>query len=247
MKDRTAKDIVTLVGEHLAYVERHHVHARANFAAWSGLGYPTGGGQSRTPGIGDPTGGAALAADRADAGDENGDHPAGVTAPDQWEPGDHFDLEQRRMDLAFADLARATRNLYEIVKGAVDPELARNLPPVEGCALCAEITTHDGRPHPEGHSEVYNRITRPSMPHGRKIPVCSWCDRFIRDYGTEPHRDIVAWRLDHPGSNVPHTMIRDHHPTEFDRTQHARRTARRTRQPGKPSMGNDFEYGGHTS
>lgn len=87
-----------------------------------------------------------------------------------------------------------------------------------GCANCRRVTLHDGTPHPEAWQEVKAR------------GLCGWCYRFEhgdgRDapgYGVAPVLELVAWHLDHLGTNPPRTLIRDLMPDEYRAREELRR------------------------
>lgn len=87
-----------------------------------------------------------------------------------------------------------------------------------GCRNCARVTLHDGTAHPEAWQPVY------------ALGLCRWCYLFEHGngpnrpgYGVPPVIELVAWHLDHLGSEAPRTLIRDLMPDEYGAREELRR------------------------
>ena len=87
-----------------------------------------------------------------------------------------------------------------------------------GCRNCARVVTHDGKPHPEAWQPVY------------AVGLCRWCYLFEQGngpdrpgYAVPPVYELVAWHLDHLGSEAPRTLIRDLMPDEYRAREEVRR------------------------
>lgn len=113
--------------------------------------------------------------------------------------------------------ARAGVRVDQLVGAALATEYhAPNNNP--GCKNCRRVLLPDGRPHPEAWQQVYS------------FDVCEWCYRFERGYGRNrpgygvpPVLDLVAWHLDHLGSEAPRSLIRDLMPDHFAAREELRR------------------------
>jgi len=58
-----------------------------------------------------------------------------------------------------------------------------------------------------------------ALPAVGDAPRCSWHYEFAERYGVDAAGELTLWHLEHPGQRVPNTLVRDHHPAEFERHQ----------------------------
>lgn len=94
------------------------------------------------------------------------------------------------------------------VAQTLEPNAPINYKP--GCVNCATVTDDEGRPHFEAYQEVKAR------------GLCGWCYRFQfgdgegrPGYGVKPTAGILRWHLDHLGTEVPKSMMKDQMPDAY--------------------------------
>lgn len=204
MRDNTFHAVLHEIAEHRDVVAARGIRARRNLGLWGALGYPGGGGGPRGRNhTSDPTFAAVYRLlsdkDREDFGRF------------------HAELEEQ-LTIAQVALAKAAK----IVTDATTTSL---LPGAAGCCICDQATQSAGhrcsrecgaRGHK--HAEAWQPIYTRKRAGGASDPLrgyCSFCVEFIERYEVDPHPSIVLWHLDHLGSRVPHSLIRQYHPAEF--------------------------------
>lgn len=120
------------------------------------------------------------------------------------------------LDAAIFDAGLKLARALEIVNAR---KITRHHEPRQnpGCENCRRVTLHNGNPHPEAWQEVKAR------------GLCGWCYRWT--HGNGPDRpglgelplELVAWHLDHLGSEPPRTMLRDLMPEQWKAREETRR------------------------
>ncbi len=174
---------------------------------WSGLGYPTGGGNGRTSETSNPTARIASAV---------------VDAERAWDGKDPFVRDSFARDRAqLADELNTAEAALRRARDIVDRSQA--LPPgviaaAEGCEPCGRVTK-GSKPHEASYQPIHTRIERHDNPDGPKLPLCKFHYDWTLRYEELPAVAIDVWHLEHLGSRVPNQMVRDHMPEAFDRAQ----------------------------
>lgn len=168
-------------------------------------------------------------ADQAQRGYPRGGRGGGRARGSHADPVLRTVLDER----ARAEAARLLSERDEIIDGlkgalmklqAVEKRVAQTLEPnapinyKPGCLNCSTVAGDDGRPHFESYQEVKAR------------GVCGWCYRFQfgdgegrPGYGVKPTAAILRWHLDHLGTEVPKSMMKDQMP-DAHRAREMRKT-----------------------
>lgn len=200
MRHDDLRDLLRTAREHLERLEElvdtpsgprpRGIAARGRIIAQADLRYPRGGGGNRQGkgGHSDPV--AATAADEQRQRESRKIMELVDTLDDDVKVAG-FKLEHA------LKIATAAMQTLPVAKG--EP----------GCSSCERVTV-DGRPHPESFQRV------------KADGLCSWCYQFVNGagkdrpgYGMLPVAELVRWHLDHLGSEVRLTHVRDLMPDAF--------------------------------
>lgn len=190
MRESTFARLLDETETDLAWSRTRWRATRTRLREWSGIGWPAGGEQTRSPGKSDPTPAAALSTDR--------------------------DVVSIGLDLAELDEAiTVMRSGAQRVRQILERHQLETPGPGKGepgCVLC-ESTEGEGRkPHPDRWQKPHTRMLLPKLG---TVPVCSFHYEWHQRYGWMPAPQINRWHLDHLGSRVPRQLIQDHHPLQW--------------------------------